>query len=336
MAAVATSRGIALRPHAKTHKCPAVAARQLAAGAVGLTVATLGEAEAFADAGVDDLFVAYPLRSGEDTGRRIEALARRAHLAVGADSVVSVTMLGRALPPGTPLTVLVEVDCGLRRTGVVPYEADRVAAAIADAGLEVGGIFTFPGHSYQPGATAGAVADEEKALRAAAQAVATRGLPCPVRSGGSTPTAADTPGGAVNELRPGVYVFNDAQQVALGTCRAEDVALAALGTVVSAPVPERIVLDAGSKVLGADRPSWVHGHGLLPDHPGAVVTGLWEHHAVVDVSEVAAADRPVLGERVAIVPNHVCTAVNLAPALHVVDGGQVVARWQITARDRNR
>jgi D-serine deaminase-like pyridoxal phosphate-dependent protein len=336
MAAHAAAQGIALRPHAKTHKCPAVAARQRAAGASGLAVATVGEAEVFADHGADDLFVAYPLWAADDVGERVGALARRVRLAVGADSAEAVAALGRSVPSGTPLTVVVEVDCGLQRSGVAPDGAAVVSGAVADAGFVLGGVFTFPGHSYRPGATPGAVADEARVLEEAARAVEAAGMPCPVRSGGSTPTAMATTGGLVTELRPGVYVFNDAQQVTLGTCGVADVALAALATVVSAPVPERIVLDAGSKVLGPDRPVWMAGHGLLPDHPGAVVTGLWEHHAVVDVSAVAPAGRPRLGDRLAVVPNHVCTAVNLAPTLHAVAGGRVVERWDVAARGANR
>jgi len=221
---------------------------------------------------------------------------------------------------------------------VPPADAATVAAAAARAGFEVGGVFTFPGHSYAPGAARAARDDEARALAEAAAALEAAGLPCPVRSGGSTPTAALEPGAGVSELRPGVYVFNDAQQVALGTCGPERVALAALATVVSTPAPARAVLDSGAKVLGPERPAWTPGHGLLPSRPAARVTGLWEHHAVVDqAATLDAGLAPLrLGERVAVVPNHVCTAVNLARHLHVVAGGEVVDRWDIPAAGRNR
>lgn len=336
MARHAAAEHLSLRPHAKTHKTPAVAHRQLTAGAAGLAVATLGEAEVFAAHGVDDLFVAYPLWAAHDLGRRAAALAGHVRLAVGADSVEAIQLLRRAVGDDAEITVLVEVDCGLRRSGVPPAEAATVALAARDAGLLVGGVFTFPGHSYAPGAAAGARCDEERALGVAAASLEAAGIECPTRSGGSTPTARGTAGGVVTELRPGVYVFNDAQQVALGTCTLDDVALAALATVVSTPAPGRIVLDSGSKVLGPERPAWTPGHGLLADHPEAPVTGLWEHHAVVDVSGLARSERPRAGERVAVVPNHVCTAVNLAQVLHVVAGGDVVERWPVAAAGANR
>lgn len=326
MAAHAAGQGVALRPHAKTHKAPELARRQLAAGATGLTVATVGEAEVFVDAGATDVFIAYPLWTDGDLAARLAALAERARLLVGVDSAAS----AERLPAGSE--VAVEVDCGLRRSGVIPRDAGPVAAAAAAAGCRVAGVFTFPGHSYAPGAAAGALADEGRALEQAAASLAAAGLPCELRSGGCTPTAPSTPGGVVTELRPGVYVFNDAQQVALGTADLDDVALCVAATVVSVPAADRVVLDAGSKVLGPERPPWVPGHGLLPEHPGAVVSGLWEHHAVVDPGP----HRLRLGDRVAVVPNHVCTAVNLATELLVASGGEVVDRWAVTARSRNR
>jgi D-serine deaminase-like pyridoxal phosphate-dependent protein len=334
MAASSAARGMALRPHAKTHKCAEVAALQLAAGAVGLSVATLGEAEAFAGAGVGDLFVAYPLWPQADTASRLRALAAEARIAVGTDSAAALGALGAAGLAGV-VTVRVEVDCGLGRSGVAPAGAGRLAARAADAGFAVDGVFTFPGHSYAPGAAGPAARDEREALEVAAASLADAGVGCAVTSGGSTPSAAGAAGPVPSELRPGVYVFNDAQQVALGTCNADEVALAALATVVS-EAPGRVVLDAGSKVLGPDRPAWVEGHGLLPDLPGARVRGLWEHHAVVDVGAVDPVRRPRLGDRVAVVPNHVCTAVNLVPRLYVLDGGCVADIWALCARDANR
>ncbi|MCW2911092.1 MAG: alanine racemase protein, partial [Actinomycetia bacterium] len=162
------------------------------------------------------------------------------------------------------------------------------------------------------------------------------GLPSPVRSGGSTPSAAQSAGpadgGPVTELRPGVYAFNDAQQVILGSCTLDEVALSVLATVVSTPAPDRFVLDSGAKVLGYDRPAWAPGHGLLPAFPEATITGLWEHHAV---AVTGAGERPAVGDRVVVVPNHVCTVVNLVDELHVVQDGRIAERWPVDARGRN-
>lgn len=345
MAESAARRGLALRPHVKTHKCLEVASQQLAAGAVGLSVATVAEAEVFADGGFDDLFIAYPVWADGDRGRRLAELSRRTRLSVGVDSAAAVHMLSSALGRAASVRVLVEVDCGLRRSGVAAEDAAAVATAAARARLDVAGVFTFPGHSYAPGAAAAAAADEEAALARAAGVIEDAGLPCPVRSGGSTPTAALS-GAPVTELRPGVYAFNDAQQVVLGSCSVDDVALAAVATVVSVPAPGRFVLDAGSKILGADRPAWMGGHGLLPAFPGWQVTGLWEHHAVVSRTSadegapgggeaLLPADPPQPGDQIIVIPNHVCTAVNLADELHVVRDGQVVGRWPVSARGRN-
>ena len=151
-----------------------------------------------------------------------------------------------------------------------------------------------------------------------------------VRSGGSTPTAALSESDVLTELRPGVYAFQDAQQAELGSADLADIALTAVATVVSRG-RDRAVLDAGSKVLGADRPAWTTGFGRLPDDPGARVVALSEHHATVTFPGAA----PAVGERVRVAPNHVCTAVNLADELVVVDGGVEVDRWPVAARGAN-
>jgi D-serine deaminase-like pyridoxal phosphate-dependent protein len=336
MADSAAHRGLALRPHGKTHKSAEIARRQLALGAAGLTVATVGEAETFAAAGVTDIFIAYPVWADDGRSGRLRDLAGRIQLSVGVDSAAGVRRLAGALA-GAPAQVLVEVDCGLRRSGVAPAGAAAVAAAADDAGLRLAGVFTFPGHSYAPGAPVPAAADEAAALAAAAASLAEAGLPCPVRSGGSTPSAALSLGpaddGPVTELRPGVYAFNDAQQVVLGTSAVDQVALAILATVVSVPAADRFILDSGAKVLGPDRPSWAPGHGLLPDFPDSVITGLWEHHAVV--RHPADQPLPQVGDQVVVLPNHVCTVVNLVDSLYIAEDAQIVDVWPVTARGRN-
>ena len=155
----------------------------------------------------------------------------------------------------------IQVDSGRHRTGVRPQAAGDVGKAAVDAGLDVVGVFTFPGHDYGHDAQARerAARDEERTLGEAAQVLRDLGLDIRVINGGSTPTVGRWQPGAVSELRPGVYVFNDATQLAIGTCGAEDLALVAAATVISVPAPDRFVLDMGSKVLGADRSPWVTG-----------------------------------------------------------------------------
>ncbi|ASN53740.1 alanine racemase [Sinomonas sp. R1AF57] len=339
MAEAVAAKGLALRPHAKTHKIPEIAALQLAAGAVGLTVATIGEAEVFVEHGVEDLFIAYPLWVGPRQAERLRRLAERARIAVGTDSAEAARAMGAALgdAAGT-LDVLVEVDSGHHRSGVAPVQAVAVARAAADAGLRVAGVFTFPGHSYAPGMPTAAAHQERQALAEAAALLADAGFEATRVSGGSTPSALLTEPGATTEVRPGVYVFGDAQQLELGRCGPEDIALTIAATVTSrhegdGAIPRRIVLDAGTKVVGGDRPAWSTGFGRLMDFPDARITALSEHHATVVFPD--GADLPALGERVRVIPNHVCVAVNLVDEVAVVSRGEVVDRWRVAARGRN-
>jgi D-serine deaminase-like pyridoxal phosphate-dependent protein len=330
VAIACAAAGIAVRPHAKTHKCLEIARLQLEAGAVGLTVATLGEAEVFVAGGVADVFVGYPVWIDDERAARLVSLARGARLSIGVDSFESARQAAR-LVPGT--AVLVEVDSGQHRTGVEPAEAGPLAVAAAEAGLDVRGVFTFPGHGYSPDGRHQAARDEARALAAAVASCRAVGVEPAVVSGGSTPTLADAVAARVStEQRPGVSCFNDAQQWELGTATPDQVALTCHTTVVSL-AGGRIVLDAGSKTLGADRAAYASGYGRLLDHPDARIVQLSEHHAVVEGYD----GRPALGSRVRVVPNHVCAAVNLADVLWA-DGVEVGVRlepWAVAARGRN-
>ncbi|MFF7992577.1 alanine racemase [Kitasatospora xanthocidica] len=339
MAAALRAKGLRLRPHAKTHKMPEIAARQLAAGAVGLTVATIGEAEVFAEHGATDLFIAYPLWIGPRQAERLRRIATTARIAIGTDSVEAAEETGRHLGDAAGrIEVLVEIDSGHHRSGVGPSQAVEVARAAARAGLRVAGVFTFPGHGYAPQMPAKAAAQEERALGDAAEALAAAGFEVTRVSGGSTPTAELTGTSAITEARPGVYVFGDAQQLELGRCSVESIALTVAATVVSrhegdGATPRRVVVDAGSKVLGGDRAAWATGFGRLMDHPDARVTALSEHHATVVWP--ADGDLPALGTRLRVIPNHVCVAVNLVDDVAVVRDGKLVDRWRVAARGRN-
>ena len=324
MATLAQRHGLGLRPHAKTHKCAEVARLQIDAGATGLTVATVSEAQAFADAGFRELFLAYPLWVDAAKGARLRRLAEQASLMLGVDSVPGVRALAAQLPGAA---VLLEVDSGHHRSGVRPDEAGELAESAVRCGLQVRGVFTFPGHSYTPGAAADVAAQEAAALGTAAASVSAHGIDVEVVSGGSTPSAAESHADVLSELRPGVYVFGDAQQWELGTAEPERIALTCVGTVVSR-AGGKVVLDAGSKAIGADRAPWATGNGRLLDHPEARVVQLSEHHAVVAWD---GSPPPEVGSRLRVVPNHVCTAVNLADEL-VVDDGEV---WPVIARGAN-
>lgn len=329
MAARMAERGVALRPHAKTHKSIDIAALQRTHGAAGLTVATVGEAEVFGTAGHDDVFIAYPVIAQRDKAERLARLAGTVRLSVGVDSLDAAEILVAGGLAGK-VVVLVEVDTGGHRTGVPPEEAGHLAVAASDLGLEIGGVFTHGGHGYwTTDAPGGAARDEVERLAQAVDALEAEGIAAPRVSAGSSPTALGSATAPVNEERPGTYVFNDRQQVRLGSSAPDQVALVVAATVVSSAVPGQIVIDAGSKSLGSDRPPWLEGFGTIPELDGAVVTSMSECHGVVAIGERTP---PAVGSMVRVVPNHVCPVVNLFDAYDVVSHGEVVARWPVSAR----
>lgn len=330
------ARDVALRPHAKTHKTVEVARRQLAAGASGLTVAKPSEGLALLPSGVTDVFVAYPI-VGEDRTARFLELARAVRASSCIDDLGAGTALAAAArDAGTSVDVLVDVDSGLRRTGLPPEDAVALGvAASALPGLRVTGVFTYAGYpsmspdpeerrawSHQEARTAVEVAGELRDRGVAAETV----------SVGGTPTArfaAEVAG--VTEVRPGIYAFGDANYARIGVIGS--CALRILATVVARPRADRIVVDAGTKALAADAGvDATFGH--LPLHPAARFTRIWEEHGVIEVvpDDPAGGAGLRVGDRVEIVPNHVCPAVNLAPFLVCVEDGEVRGRWEVVAR----
>jgi D-serine deaminase-like pyridoxal phosphate-dependent protein len=336
MAESARANGVGLRPHAKTHKTVEIARLQIAAGAVGLTVAKTSEAEVYADDGFADVFVAYPV-VGADKGRRLLALADRVRLAVGVDSVEgAATLAGVFAAAGQTLDVRLKIDVGLHRVGVAPADAPRVARGIADLpGLRLRGLFTHGGHAYgaEDGTGVLAVAkDEGQTLAGVAATLRALGFEMETVSVGSTPTArgAMTVAG-VTECRPGNYVFHDFSQVGLGTCAIEDCAMTILATVVSVPEPGRAVVDAGSKTLSSDplRPR-TGGHGLVLGTRSRLAR-LSEEHGVIAIEP---GDHFQVGDRVRILPNHACVVSNLHDRLITVRGEEVVGSFAVAARGR--
>ena len=337
MAARARAAGVELWPHLKTHKCAEILRMQLEAGAAGATVATAKEAELAVAAGAPAVLVAHP-SVVPDRLARLVALAGRVRLRVVLYSEAAAEALDAACRrAGVRAGWLWEVDCGTGRCGTPPgaETAERVASlARRTEAARCEGVFTFGGHVYgarSHGEVLAAAEDERRAVRETAEALERLGTPAPARSVGSTPTASVTdaaPG--VTELRPGNYVFHDATQVALGVAGPEDCALSVLATVVSRPVPGRLVLDAGSKALGADRMTErTPGFGLVVGHPGLLVERLYEEHAVVTG---AAATDVALGACLRVVPNHACAAANLHERMLVTEDGRVQEALPVGAR----
>ena len=338
-AAYAAAHGLALRPHVKTHKSPLVASAQLARGAHGLTCATPFEAEVMASVS-DDLLVAYP-PVGAPRARRLAALPSRVRLTVALDSVQAVDEIAHAAQTsGRTIEVYVELDLGMHRVGVPGVdEALALAARVKAArGLEFAGLAFYPGHVREP------VEEQDAKLRTLGAALARAlgrfedaGMPARVVSGGSTPTLWRThelPG--VTEFRPGTYVYNDRTTAAIGACAWNDCALTVLATVVSTAVPGQAVIDAGTKSLGREpvRGAEGEGFGQLLEHPDVVVERMSEEHGVLDLR--ASDWRPVVGERVRVVPNHVCIVVHLNDLIYGLRGDTVESSWPVAARGRGQ
>jgi D-serine deaminase-like pyridoxal phosphate-dependent protein len=338
MGKAVTERGIALRPHVKTHKSVRLAQIQLEAGAGGVTVGTLGEAEVMAAGGIDDIFIAYPLWADGTKADRLRALLD-AHtdlrLTLGVDSIDGAQRLARAAgAPDRQLRVLLEVDPGNRRTGLMPQQVAEVARAAQRAGLDVIGLFTHGGHAYRGAdAVSAAAADEVAALAAGAEAFRSVGVTPSVLSAGSSPTVLGAATAPVNEVRPGTYLLADRQLVALGASPPDGVALAVAATVISTTVAGQVVIDAGAKSLTKDLPAYLQGYGMLPAYPDGCIERVFDYHGVV--SFPAGAARPSLGEVVAVVPNHACPVVDLYDYFIASRSGSAIGRWPVDARGRS-
>lgn len=324
--AYADAHGLKLRPHIKTHKLPFFAHRQLALGAVGITCQKLGEAEVMADSGVSDILVPFNIL-GPPKLARLHALHARIAIAVSADSPDTIEgYAGAFAEPAHPLAVMIECDTGAGRCGVqTPEQALALARQIhAAPGLRFSGLLTYPPR--------GGAAEAERWLAHAKALIEAAGIPVPAISNGGSPdlyAAAEVP--SATEHRPGTYIYSDRMQVAFGLGTLAQCALSVLATVVSRPTPTRAVLDAGSKALAADLCP-APGHGHVVEYPDALVASLSEEHATLDLSRSEA--RPLIGERVRVIPNHACVVSNLFDHVHLVRGEEVVERLPVAARGR--
>jgi len=345
MQAAVSANGKRLRPHAKTHKSPEIARMQIAQGAVGICCAKLGEAEVFAENGITDIRVPYPLNPVN--ADRVFALAERIALSfIVDDREVARAWSDLAKARGRTLDVLIKVDTGFHRCGIDPAQsdaADIVSGVASLPGLRFHGLLSHAGHGYA------ATSDENAAAIAATEAQTLRdlggvsGIACEEISVGATPTARySVRERGVTELRPGNYAYFDRTQVTLGAATWEDCALTVLARVVSRPARDRVILDSGSKTLtndGARGFSPAPGHGVVmrdlesaePD-TNLLIERLSEEHATVRaanrVSELTT------GTLVRVIPNHSCVVSNLVDYVWLVDGMHVVSRLPVAARGR--
>jgi len=338
MAALAASHGVSLRPHAKMHKSSHIARMQLAAGATGLTCAKLGEAEVLVEqGGVTDILIAYPI-VGEIKIRRLLHLLDRARVIVAVDTHQAAAALSQAMSASdrTP-DIYLEVNTGQDRAGArAGQEAVDLAVAISLLpGLRIAGVMTHEGHAgfSSPDEIATVAQNAGRALVDTAERIRTQGIEVAQVSVGSTPASWFTPRVAgITEMRPGTYVFHDNNAFRHGRISPDRCAARVVSTVVSRPAPDRAIIDAGSKTLALD-PSPSHpGHGYIVGHPGAPIARLSEEHGVVTLSPDERGFE--VGDRVEIIPNHICPAVNLTDELTIVHDGHVVDRWPVAARGK--
>ncbi|SMB89072.1 D-serine deaminase, pyridoxal phosphate-dependent [Thermanaeromonas toyohensis ToBE] len=343
MATFAAQVGVSLRPHVKAHKMLSIARRQLKAGACGLAVAKLSEAEVMLESGCQDILVANQVVTPEKIQKLLH-LSEKVKLACAIDNADNAAFLSQvAHSRGKKIPVLIEVDTGLQRCGVLPGQPviDLAKTVASLPGLELEGLMTHAGHAYAARnleEVARIGQEEGEILSEAAERLRRWGLPCQVVSVGSTPTAryaGKVPG--VTEIRPGNYVFYDAVQVALGVAEEEQCALTVIATVISRPARDRAVIDAGSKVLALDRGAHgtaaVQGFGLIKGRAGYVLERLSEEHGIISLPPNA---NLRLGEKLEIIPNHACPVVNLCDTVVVVRENKVVDLWSVEARGKSR
>ncbi len=328
MADYAASHGLALRPHTKTHKTPALGRRQLDLGAVGLTVAKPGEAEVMLQAAPAEILVAYPTLGSRKLDR-LMAVARQTRLMMSLDSIEVAEALSAATAAAkVEVGVLTEFDAGLHRVGVAPGpELDALIARVKTLpGLRWEGLAFYPGQVKSLDEAGQA---ELRRVGELVSRLAERHRPRIV-SGGSTPAWAHShqmPG--LNEIRPGTYIFNDRNSAEIGSCAWQDCAASVLTTIVSRAVPGQAIIDGGSKTFSSDRVvTGAEGFGVVTNGPAEFLK-MNEEHGFVRTAEPWR-----VGDRLRIIPNHVCVAVNLHERLYGVRGETVEEVWEVAARGK--
>jgi D-serine deaminase-like pyridoxal phosphate-dependent protein len=337
LAAYASEHHIGIRPHTKTHKSIEMAKWQIGAGAIGLTAAKVGEAEAMVEAS-NDVLLAYPAVDAARCGR-LAVLAKSSTIHVAVDSQSALNALSHAAQQaGSRIGILVDLDVGMHRTGVQsPQAALELAQAVEQfSSLRLDGLFFYPGHVWdlatQQGKPLGLIASR---LEETLSQWSRSGLAAPIVSGGSTPTAYQShliP--QATEIRPGTYIYNDMNTVAAGFCTLEDCAAKLVCTVVSNAVPGKVVIDAGTKTLTSDRNVTQPGggHGWVVEYPQAKIIRLSEEHGEVDITACERA--PSIGDRVHVIPNHICPCVNLQDAVWLQTSDGLMRSVKIDTRGK--
>lgn len=314
--------GLRCRPHIKTHKIPAIAALQRAAGARGITTQKTTEARVFVEAGFDDLIVAVPAVGARKTARLCD-LAEQATVHAVVDSAEAARGIAQAASErGVQIGLLVEVDSGAGRAGVQSAdEALALARLISDLpGVTLSGLFWYPSREH----VLPLVATSREALERAH-------IPAKMLSGGGTGADALSAQAGATEHRSGTSVFNDMSLVRRGFATLDQCALSVVVTVVSTAVPGSVTVDGGSKTFTSDAPPVGNeGYGAVIDRPGSTLKRMNEEHGILDIAPGTA--RPVVGDRLRIIPNHACGCVNMHDVLYGLRNGVVETVWPVAAR----
>lgn len=334
MAKLCADRGVQIRPHVKSHNFPEIAKMQMAAGAKGITVATLLEAELMIRSGIKDVFIAREIVDFAGL-RRLAELTRDAQLSVAIDSAEGLQRISQVMTEAqAQVRVLIEIDTGGHRCGLLSDDEISAMAQFTknSRGIEWRGIFTHEGHVYSASSRDEMRRISSEVVRRMSGLCALlteKQLPPKVVSIGSSPSLKllfDRQ--AVTEARPGNYVFNDAMQVANGSAGIEDCALKVIATVISKPDLDCAVLNVGSKLLGSDRGGKISdsgGFGLVIDPCRCMITRIYEEHTVIEDG----CNQFAVGQNLIFIPSHACMAANLAREIYLVDAeDNVIERWR--------
>src|SRR5690625_2391150 len=340
MAAISQEHGVSLWPHAKTHRIGEAGVRQIQRGATGLTVASVAEAEGFAAAGARAIFIANPAADEDKFGRCLQ-LSKGCDLTLAIDTFSGAEALAAFFAShGARIKVMMAIDSGLHREGVAPQNAPSLARRVAELdGIELVGIYTHEGSVY--GAKDAAEVEHRSRLVAqemvaTAERIRELGLELPIVSMGASASArvcATVPG--VTQIRPGIYAFNDAGQVALGNASPQTVAVRVIATVTGHPDPGRAYIDAGSKALSADLlpaaalRNEYPGHGIIVNAPGWVIERVSEEHGWLRWDGHGEPPPLPVGTRLEIIPNHVGMAFAMLRRAYVLRDGEIEERWEV-------
>lgn len=333
------SAGKKLRPHIKTHKIPAFAKMQIDSGAVGICTAKVSEAEVMAEAGIKDILVANEI-VGADKLIRLAKLAKQAKISVLADSIQTADWLGEtARDYDVIFHVLVEVDTGDARCGALPEFVPQIAKRISQwPNLHFAGLETFGGAVFH------CQGKEEELRRAEALGITMKKVKSDVEAAGLTVEEVSVGGSPAisllvkeplyTELRPGVYIFNDAATVCRGAATYEECAATVLTTVISRPTGNRMVVDGGAKTFSYCRPGVVFGcrilHGVVKGNPSVCLSNLSEEHGVFETEE--GLPDYCVGEKIQVLPAHICPVINLFNQAYLIKDGIVQDVVSIAAR----